>query len=170
MAFTFLPSLSILDRGACGRLKPFRSYQEAAMMFTVICLVAVVLFCILPCKAHAALYRVEDLILLDKEKLAGGEGVVKGRYSFTRDTPPPDHAVKEIAWLTLEPGHSIGLHKHETNEDVYVIVSGNGVLTDADGKDYPVNPGDIMVARKGDSHALRNSGGTPLVFVSMIAE
>lgn len=128
------------------------------------------MLCCIAGKARAALYKEEDLIRLDKEKLAGGEGVLKGRYAFTRNMPPAHHAVKEIAWLSLEPQHSIGLHKHESNEDVYVIVSGQGVLTDADGKDYPVKPGDVMIARKGDSHALRNSGAETLVFVSLIAE
>ena len=31
--------------------------------------------------------------------------------------------------IELEPGASIGLHKHETDEEVYAIVSGNGVYT-----------------------------------------
>lgn len=138
----------------------------AAILFVA----AILFFCFGTRKAEAALHKEDCLIRLDKEKLAGGDGVVVGRYSFTRDMPPAHHAVKEIAWLTLAPGHSIGLHKHETNEDVYVIVSGEGVLTDADEADYSVGPGDIMIARKGDSHALRNSGDEPLVFVSVIAE
>ena len=121
-------------------------------------------------RANAALYLEGELVQLDKEKLAGGEGVARGRYAFTRDMPSEGHAIKEIAWLSLAPGHSIGLHTHAVNEDAYIIVSGHGILTDADGKDYPVKEGDVMIARKGESHALSNSGVGDLVFVSVIAQ
>ena len=121
-------------------------------------------------RANAALYLEGELIQLDKEQLAGGEGVTRGRYAFTRDMPSEGHAVKEIGWLSLASGHSIGLHTHTVNEDAYIIVRGYGILTDADGKDYPVKEGDVMIARKGESHALSNSGVEDLVFVSVIAQ
>jgi mannose-6-phosphate isomerase-like protein (cupin superfamily) len=123
-----------------------------------------------PARARAALYREEDLIHLDKDKVGGGVGQLLGRYAFTRDMPPAEHAVKEIAWLTLEPGCCIGLHTHSANEDVYIIISGRGAFIDADGVEHAVKSGDITIARKGDSHALANTGEEPLRFISMIAE
>ena len=44
-------------------------------------------------------------------------------------------AIKEIGWMTLQPGDSIGMHKHTNNEDVYVIISGEGLFTDSDGNE-----------------------------------
>lgn len=79
-------------------------------------------------------------------------------------------AFKEIGWLTLPPGASIGQHKHTGNEDVYIIVSGKGLFTDSTGKQTQVGAGDITIARPGQSHALKNIGKKPLVFLDLIAE
>jgi mannose-6-phosphate isomerase-like protein (cupin superfamily) len=119
--------------------------------------------------AWADIFKQKDLIVLDKEKAGGGVGVLYGKYAFTRDMPPMENPVREIGWLTLKPGDSIGFHKHEVNEDVYIVVSGAGVFKNDDGKEYEVGPGDITIARKGQSHALSNTGGEDLVIVSVIA-
>lgn len=79
-------------------------------------------------------------------------------------------AIKEISWLTLKPGDSIGYHKHTTNEDTYIIISGRGTFKDKDGKDVPVKAGDVTIVRKNESHGLVNTGTEPLVFVDVIAE
>lgn len=105
--------------------------------------------------ANAALHKEKDLIRMNKEGVGGGKGCLAGRYSFTRDMPPAHDAIKEVGWLTLEPGTSIGFHKHENNEEVYVIVSGTGLFTDTDGSEHEVTSGDISIARKGNSHALK---------------
>ena len=121
-----------------------------------------------PC-AFADIFKEQDLIILDKEKAGGGTGVLYGRYAFTRDMPPMENPVREIGWLTLKPGDSIGFHKHEVNEDVYVIVSGTGVFKNDDGKEFEVKAGDITIARKGQSHGLSNTGKEDLVIISVIA-
>jgi len=120
--------------------------------------------------AFADVYTKEELISLDKVAPAGGNGTLYGQFAFTRDQAPKDHAIKEIGWMTLQPGDSIGYHQHITNEDTYIIVSGEGVFTDADGKEKSVKSGDITIARKGDSHALKNTGTEPLIFLDIIAE
>lgn len=120
--------------------------------------------------AHAEVYPKESFIKVDKKEAAGGKGVLMGQYAFTRDQPTKDQAIKEISWLTLAPGDSVGYHKHIANEDTYIIVSGTGIFKDKDGKDYPVKAGDVTIVRKGESHGLTNNGTVPLVFVDVIAE
>jgi len=120
--------------------------------------------------ALADVYAKETLIKANKEAAGGGKGTLIGEYAFTRDKALKDHAIKEISWLTLQPGDSIGFHKHTTNEDTYIIVSGHGTFRDKDGKDVPVKPGDVTLVRKGESHGLTNTGTEPLVFVDVIAE
>jgi mannose-6-phosphate isomerase-like protein (cupin superfamily) len=122
----------------------------------------------IPC-AFADIYKEKELVVHDKDKAGGGTGVLFGRYAFERNTPPEASPVREIGWLTLKPGDSIGFHKHEVNEDVYVIVSGTGVFKNNDGTESPVGPGDITIATLGQSHALTNTGKEDLVFVSVIA-
>ncbi|MDR2180983.1 MAG: cupin domain-containing protein [Synergistaceae bacterium] len=133
-----------------------------------VCFLLIVMSLMASC-ASADIFKEQDLIVLDKEKAGGGTGVLYGRYAFTRDMPPMENPVREIGWLTLKPGDSIGFHKHEVNEDIYVIVSGTGLFKNDDGKEFEVKPGDITIARKGQSHALSNTGKEDLVFISVIA-
>ena len=120
--------------------------------------------------AQADVFPKESLIRNDRHDVAGGHGTVYGEYAFTRDKALKDQAIKEVSWLRLMPGDSIGYHQHVTNEDVYVIVSGEGVFKDKDGKDKPVKAGDVAIVRKGESHGIANTGKEPLVFVDVISE
>ncbi|MFT4267466.1 MAG: cupin domain-containing protein [Xenophilus sp.] len=120
--------------------------------------------------ARADVFPEVQLIRLDKKEAGGGTGVLQGRYAFVRDKALKDQAIKEVSWLTLPPGASIGYHQHITNEDVYVIVSGEGVFKDKDGRDVPVKAGDVTIVRKGEAHGLANTGREPLVFLDVIAE
>lgn len=120
--------------------------------------------------ALADVFTKEELIKVNKEAAGGGKGTLIGEYAFTRDKALKDQAIKEISWLTLKPGDSIGYHKHTTNEDTYIIISGRGTFRDKDGKDVPVKAGDVTIVRKNESHGLTNTGTEPLVFVDVIAE
>ena len=120
--------------------------------------------------ARADIFPKETLVKGERKDVAGGHGTLYADYAFTRDKALKDQAVKEIAWLHLNPGDSVGYHQHVTNEDVYIVISGEGVFKDNDGKDKPIKAGDIMIARKGQSHGIANSGKEPLVFLDVIAE
>ncbi|GHV34929.1 mannose-1-phosphate guanylyltransferase [Synergistales bacterium] len=132
-------------------------------------LVALAVVVALSSPAYADYFKKDNLITLDKEKAGGGVGILYGKYAFTRDQPPEANPVREIGWLTLKPGDAIGFHKHEVNEDVYIIISGTGVFTNDDGSEHEVAAGDITIARLGQSHALKNTGGEELRIISVIA-
>lgn len=137
----------------------------------VLSLALVIVFCAPAIAAEPQqLFTKDTLKTWDREKVAGGEGALYGKFSFTRNEATADQAIKEIGWMTLQPGDSIGMHKHENNEDAYIIVSGEGLFTDSDGKETPVKAGDITLARKGQSHALKNTGKEPLIFLDVIAQ
>lgn len=128
-------------------------------------------FLVLAATARAEqLFPKESLKTWDREKVGNGEGTLAGKFSFTRNDAKKEEAIKEIGWMTLLPGASIGMHKHEANEDAYIIVSGVGAFVDTQGKETPVKAGDITIARKGESHALKNTGTEPLVFLDVIAQ
>ena len=120
--------------------------------------------------ARADVFPKETLIKVERKDVAGGHGSVFTEYAFTRDKALKDQAIKEVSWLRLMPGDSIGYHQHVTNEDTYVIVSGEGVFKDKDGKDRPVKAGDVAIVRKGESHGIANTGKEPLVIADVIAE
>lgn len=116
------------------------------------------------------LYRKGELSEWNREKAAGGTGALLGEFAYTRKQTDDHDAFREIGWMTLPPGAAIGLHKHENNEDVYIIISGKGIFTDSNGKESEVQAGDITIARPGQSHALKNAGDEPLVFLDLIAQ
>jgi len=117
------------------------------------------------------IYHKDQSITWNREKLGqNGVGTLYGQYPFNRNTAPKDFTIKEIGWMTLKPGAAIGMHKHETNEDAYVILSGEGTFVDTNGKEYKVRAGDTTIARRGQSHALKNTGKVPLKFLDIVAE
>lgn len=70
--------------------------------------------------------------------------------------------------IELEPEASVGFHLHDCDEEVYAIVSGEGIY-EFDGGSYPALPGDIFVTKKGMSHGLKNTGRETLVFFAVVA-
>lgn len=102
-----------------------------------------------------------------KEKLGGsGAGTA---YKFAADIPDQQGAFTMAARLELEPGASIGYHKHAVNEEVYVIISGEGVYCE-ENKEEPAKAGDVFLCRMGNSHSLRNTGAGKLVLGACIAK
>lgn len=137
---------------------------------SVVALAALVSAGVFSVAAYADVFKKEDLIEFNRTAIAGGQGEVTGLFAFQRDQALGTHAIKEIAWLTIQPGDSIGYHQHTTNEDAYVIVSGEGTFKDADGTETVVRAGDITIVRGGQSHGLTNTGTEPLVILDVIAE
>lgn len=102
-----------------------------------------------------------------KEKLGGsGLGVA---HKFAADIPDMNGAFTMVARIELEPGASIGYHKHADNEEVYVVIAGEGVYCE-ENKEEPARAGDIFLCRQGNSHSLRNTGAGKLVIGASIAK
>ena len=55
----------------------------------------------------------------------------------------------------LPPDTSVGYHRHDTIEEVYVIMQGNGLIT-ADDETREVSPGDAVINHLGGSHGIYN--------------
>jgi len=75
---------------------------------------------------------------------------------------PKDGNQMVVAFYALPPGKSsYPFHYHTTNEEVFYIISGSGILETFDGS-HEVTAGDIMVfpAGKEGAHKLTNNSGT----------
>lgn len=64
----------------------------------------------------------------------------------------------------IEPGASIGEHRHDGTEEIYVILTGRGVMK-MDGVDQEVVAGDVALTRSGHRHSLTNSLEGPMHFL-----
>lgn len=65
---------------------------------------------------------------------------------------------------TIPAGVSIGLHTHRTNEEIYYLVSGKGILT-FDDRTYEMKAGDISLCGDGHSHAFEAVDDCTLIVV-----
>lgn len=69
----------------------------------------------------------------------------------------------------LEPGASIGEHRHEGDEEFYYILEGTGEMT-LDDRTVSVQAGDFCFTRSGHRHSLRNTGAKPLRLLVVCAK
>jgi len=68
----------------------------------------------------------------------------------------------------LDPGASIGEHRHDGDEEIYVLLSGRGRMK-VDGVEQDVGPGDVCLTRNGHSHDLTNGPEGPMHFLVICA-
>ena len=81
-----------------------------------------------------------------------GEGLVKITELFRGvfDTP-----LQFLHYTVLPARSSIGVHTHGDDEEIYIILDGNGIM-DIDGTKVPVKTGDVILNRPFGTHGLAN--------------
>lgn len=101
----------------------------------------------------------------------GGKGEIIRRHILKRgESMAPGSAFVASGVNILQPGGSLGVHKHAEDEEAYFIISGQGEYIDNDGKRHRVEGGDAAFCCKGESHGLENTGPEPLLFAAVIAK
>jgi len=111
-----------------------------------------------------------DMKTESREKMRGGEGTVEVRHYFE----PAEFGAKTrlCAKLTLPPGASIGEHAHVEEDEVYVILSGSGVVMEGECPHSPqkrrVSAGDAVLTGRGGVHAIANDGAEPLEIAAFV--
>jgi mannose-6-phosphate isomerase-like protein (cupin superfamily) len=66
-----------------------------------------------------------------------------------------------VDYAVLPPGSSIGIHTHGKNEELYLVLEGEGLMH-RDGREFRVGPGSVVLNRPGGTHGLRNDGENAL--------
>ena len=97
--------------------------------------------------------------------MRGGPGEVHLTHYF--DASEITAKSRLCARLTIPPGAGIGQHKHETEDEVYIIESGSGLLDDGIEKKR-ITKGDAVLTGKGESHSVFNDGNDDLVITAVI--
>jgi mannose-6-phosphate isomerase-like protein (cupin superfamily) len=111
--------------------------------------------------------KAEDMIREIKDSMRGGCGQVELVQLFK----PGEYAGKAriIARLTLNQGCSIGAHQHLHEEEIFYVISGQGLLAEpADGPETLLNAGDAALTISGGSHTIRNAQPEPLVLLAAV--
>lgn len=101
----------------------------------------------------------------EKAGLKGGTGTARFRELLSQEQLAPRGRMFSV--ITLEPGDSIGEHRHVGESETYVILDGIAQYRD-NGKEILLHKGDCAYCADGDIHMVKNIGDKPLSFVALI--
>lgn len=73
-----------------------------------------------------------------------------------------------VTWVECQPGSQQAVHRHPTQEQVYVIVRGRGQIL-VGGEEHAVGQGTLVFIPPGAEHAIRNDDPGMLVYLSATA-
>jgi len=99
-----------------------------------------------------------------REHMRGGEGVVSLTHLVPQDRL---HHMRLVSRIEIPVGASIGAHYHEHEVEYYVILHGEGEVTEGSTVTV-VKAGDVVITGPEEGHAIRNTGQEPLVFLACI--
>ncbi|MGE5583210.1 MAG: cupin domain-containing protein [Bacillota bacterium] len=107
----------------------------------------------------------KEMLVEFREKMRGGTGNIQIKNLFQ----PGDLKGKTrlVAEITIPVGGSIGFHRHDSEEEIFYFLQGQGRVRD-DEAIREVAPGDAMVTGGGKGHSVENTGDAPLVLMAVI--
>ena len=105
-----------------------------------------------------------DRALLKPAQSHGGKGEILARMVWSAADFTTNFGF--LAHAIMPPGTSVGYHRHDTIEEVYVIVNGSGRMT-MDDETEEVHPGDVILNRLGGSHGIYNHTDAELEFFAI---
>lgn len=76
-------------------------------------------------------------------------------------------AETKIISCAIHVGGGIGLHKHDTSDDINYIVSGSGKAY-CDGKEEILTKDTCHICKKGSEHSIINTGDEDLVMLTIV--
>jgi len=98
--------------------------------------------------------------------MRGGTGTVEICHCFSQQEFRAP--VRLCAKLILPPGAGIGMHRHENEDEVYIVTRGAGLLDDGLSITR-ITAGDAVLTGGGESHAVRNDTSEELELIALIA-
>ena len=109
--------------------------------------------------------KADDLKTEYRENMRGGEGTVKITHFVGAESLYEKGRL--FAQIVLEKGCSIGYHTHETDSEIFQIVSGSAEYND-NSNVVTANKGDVLICPKGQGHSIKNVCDEPLVLTALI--
>jgi len=109
--------------------------------------------------------RTNETIVEDRANMRGGAGTVRLEHWFKQDDFKAN--VRLCTRMVIAPGASIGEHAHEADDEIYIVLSGQGRILEK-GAWQEIHPGDAILTGNGASHSVENTGGEPLVIAAVI--
>lgn len=109
--------------------------------------------------------RKKNLTPTPRPNMLGGKGTAQVSSLFEKGEYR-GHA-RLMAVLELEPGCSVGDHRHQEEEEFVYILSGRAVYYD-NGVREELLPGDAALTVSGEGHEIVNEGTETLRYLAMV--
>jgi mannose-6-phosphate isomerase-like protein (cupin superfamily) len=74
-----------------------------------------------------------------------------------------------VVLLAWEPGHVTVPHFHTRAEEVFQVLAGRAAFQIGDGPEIDAGPGTVLLGPRGDTHAIRVVGSSPLYMLAVLA-
>jgi mannose-6-phosphate isomerase-like protein (cupin superfamily) len=91
-------------------------------------------------------------------------GVLK-RVLFNSGDFDQECGLQMLNYAVIEPGREFQLHHHESMEEVFYILSGEGEVT-VNEETRPISPGMAVVIPRNAVHLMKNVGTGPLEYLA----
>jgi quercetin dioxygenase-like cupin family protein len=89
-------------------------------------------------------------------------------YARLLSGPPETYSMRSGA-VTLQPGQTIGRHSTRANEEVIVVLEGEGALLLNEAQELPFKVGTIAYCPPDTEHDVKNTGSTVLRYIYVVA-
>lgn len=99
------------------------------------------------------------------KNMRGGAGTVTVRHFFEKEEMRTH--TRLCATLIIPSGAGIGSHQHLKEDEIYIVVRGQGMLDDGLSQTRVV-AGDAVLTGNGESHAISNDGDEDLEIIAVI--
>lgn len=106
-------------------------------------------------------HKIDEIV-----SVRGGDGTV----GFKRIITAPEQLYNKgsvFSVVTLEPGCSIGWHKHIGDGEYYYVLEGNGEYSD-NGTITTLHSGDTAFCPDGEGHSIANKSDKPFKFIALV--
>lgn len=82
---------------------------------------------------------------------------------------PPETVSMRSGLVVLKPGHSVGRHSTGQNEEILVVLEGEGEMLFAGGRTMPVKANHALYCPPNTEHDVKNTGKGALRYVYVVA-
>ena len=87
--------------------------------------------------------------------------VLRDTYFLVDPEDSPSRRLK-MGYTTIYPTGTTTGHSHENMEEVYFVISGEGIMVVGD-EEFPIKAGDALYVEPGEYHTTLQRGNLPLV-------
>lgn len=83
---------------------------------------------------------------------------------------PPESVSMRSGRVVLPPGGCVGRHSTEGNEELLILLEGEGLFLLDDGRQLEMKTGSVLYCPPDTAHDVMNSGSTPLQYIYVVAK